>query len=427
MFYFACSICRMTFIYRIAILIFYGLLLAASPFNRKARQWISGRFGWRASLKAWCLQGGPVIWVHAASLGEFEQGRPLIDSIRQRHPGYRILLTFYSPSGYEIRKDYPGADHVMYLPLDTPANARFFADQVKPVSALFIKYEYWFFFFKALSERNHPIYLISAIFRPSQAFFQWYGDWFRKKLGFVSYFFVQDDPSADLLRGIGIDRCQVTGDTRFDRVNTVAAAARDIPVASAFANGLFCLVAGSTWPEDEDILVDYIHSGPPHQKYIIAPHEVKPASLNRLTTRLTCPTVLFSQATPETVGQFRVLVIDNMGMLSSLYRYGKAAYIGGGFSKGIHNILEAAAFGIPVIFGPNYHKFREANELIRLGGAFSVKRKEDLPAVLELLSQPESYAAACRTAGSYVAGNTGATGIILDALFHDSGSILPKR
>jgi 3-deoxy-D-manno-octulosonic-acid transferase len=417
MFYFACSICRMTFLYRIAILIFYGLLLAASPFNHKARLWISGRFGWKAGLKAWCQQGGSIIWVHAASLGEFEQGRPLIDAIRQRHPEYRVLLTFYSPSGYEIRKNFPGADYVMYLPLDTPANARFFADHVKPVAALFIKYEYWYFFFKAMSQRDYPIYLISAIFRPSQAFFAWYGAWFRRKLGFVSYFFVQDEASANLLRGIGIDRCSVTGDTRFDRVNTVAAAAKDIPLASAFADGQFCLVAGSTWPEDEDILVDYIHTGPPHYKYIIAPHEVSPAGLNRLTSRLTCPVVLFSEATPETVDQFRVLVIDNMGMLSSLYRYGKAAYIGGGFGKGIHNILEAAAFGIPVIFGPNYSKFREALELIRRGGAFPVKRKEDLPAILAQLSIPESYAAACRTAGSYVADNTGATDVILNALF----------
>lgn len=417
----------MTFIYRIGILAFYGLLLAASPFNRKARLWITGRFGWRTRLKAWCQQGGPVIWVHAASLGEFEQGRPLIDMIRQRHPEYRIILTFFSPSGYEIRKTYAGADYVMYLPLDTPANARYFTSQVKPAAALFIKYEYWYFFLKALSEGNFPLYLVSAIFRPSQAFFKWYGSWFRRKLGFVTTFFVQDGASADLLRGIGIERFQVTGDTRFDRVAAVASAARDIPVAADFAAGHFCLVAGSTWPEDEEILAEYILTGPATSKYIIAPHEVTPVNLNRLVSRLSCPAILYSQASADTVRHFRVLIIDNMGMLSSLYRYGKAAYIGGGFGKGIHNILEAAAFGIPVIFGPNYKKFREANELIRLGGAFPVSGKEDLPAVLGQLALPDVYEAACRTAGSFVSENTGATPIILEALFGIADSTLSHQ
>lgn len=421
MFYFAATNCRMTLLYRIGILVFYGLLLAASPFNHKARLWITGRFGWRTRLKNWNHEGHPVVMVHAASLGEFEQGRPLIDAIRKHNPEIRVLLTFFSPSGFEIRKDYPGADHIMYLPLDTPSNARFFVNQVRPVAALFIKYEYWYFFLKALSAGGCPVHVVSAIFRPSQAFFRWYGSWFRSKLGFISSFFVQDEASGILLQTIGISRLTIAGDTRFDRVVAVVAASKDIPLAGAFAGDRHCMVAGSTWPEDEDILLHFIHSGPADWKYIIAPHEVTPANITRLTSRLTCPTVLFSEANQDTITKYQVLVIDNIGMLSSLYQYGKVAYIGGGFGKGIHNILEAAAYGIPVIFGPQYGKFREACELIRLGGAFTVNGKEDLTEILNRLSDPVKYTEACRIAGTFVKQNTGATEKIVGALFTNAG------
>jgi 3-deoxy-D-manno-octulosonic-acid transferase len=263
--------------------------------------------------------------------------------------------------------------------------------------------------------------MISPIFRPSQAFFRWYGAWFRRKLGFISSFFVQDEASGKLLESIGITRYVVTGDTRFDRVASVVAAAREIPLAAAFAGDHPCIVAGSTWPGDEEVLLRHIHEGPEDWKYIIAPHEVKPAGLNRLTSQLRCRYVLFSQATEASVLQCRVLIIDNIGMLSSLYRYGKVAYIGGGFGKGIHNILEAAAYGIPVIFGPRYRKFREACELVRLGGAYPVERAEDLPAIMERLADDGTYAAAAATAGAYVSENTGATQKITAALFPESG------
>jgi len=407
----------MTLLYRLALSVFYGLLFAVSPFNRKARQWVTGRYGWRTALKRWNSEGHPVVWVHAASLGEFEQGRPVIEAIRQLRPEMRILLTFYSPSGFEIRKTYPGADLVLYLPLDGSSNARTFLKYAKPATALFIKYEYWYFFLRALSEARIPVHMIAPIFRPSQAFFRWYGAWFRRKLGFITSFFVQDEASGKLLESIGITRYRVTGDTRFDRVAAVVAASKEIPLAAAFAAGHPCMVAGSTWPGDEDVLLRHIHNGPENWKYIIAPHEVKPAALNRLTSQLRCPFLLFSQATEDSVQHCRVLIIDNIGMLSSLYRYGKVAYIGGGFGKGIHNILEAAAYGIPVIFGPRYRKFREACELVRLGGAYPVAWAEDLPRIMEQLAESDTYTAACRTAGAYVSENTGATRTITTALF----------
>jgi 3-deoxy-D-manno-octulosonic-acid transferase len=380
--------------------------------------WIKGRMGWRTRIRNWNTAGKPVIWFHAASLGEFEQGRPLIDKIRENHPKYNILLTFYSPSGFEIRKNYPGADLVMYLPMDTSYNARLFVKLVNPIATVFIKYEFWHFYLKELHQTKHPVFLISAIFRPGQAFFKWYGAWFRKNLQFIDYFFVQDKDSAHLLHQIALTNCKVSGDTRFDRVKTLSDSAKDIEIARLFSDGHDCLVAGSTWPEDEEFLLRLINESDAKVRFIIAPHEITSYHINQLTSRITSDFVLYSRATvqAEYIDK-QVLIIDNIGMLSSLYRYGRIAYIGGGFGKGIHNILEAAAFGIPVIFGPNFEKFREARELLSQGGAFNIKNYEDLRNVLNKLnSYPEKYNSSARTAGSYVRENTGATSIIFDFL-----------
>jgi 3-deoxy-D-manno-octulosonic-acid transferase len=408
----------MTFLYHISIHIYYFLLLIASAFNPKARLWIKGRMGWRTRIRNWNTAGKPVIWFHAASLGEFEQGRPLIDKIRENHPKYNILLTFYSPSGFEIRKNYPGADLVMYLPMDTSYNARLFVKLVNPIATVFIKYEFWHFYLKELHQTKHPVFLISAIFRPGQAFFKWYGAWFRKNLQFIDYFFVQDKDSAHLLHQIALTNCKVSGDTRFDRVKTLSDSAKDIEIARLFSDGHDCLVAGSTWPEDEEFLLRLINESDAKVRFIIAPHEITSYHINQLTSRITSDFVLYSRAKvqAEYIDK-QVLIIDNIGMLSSLYRYGRIAYIGGGFGKGIHNILEAAAFGIPVIFGPNFEKFREARELLSQGGAFNIKNYEDLRNVLNKLnSYPEKYNSSARTAGSYVRENTGATSIIFDFL-----------
>jgi 3-deoxy-D-manno-octulosonic-acid transferase len=404
----------MTFLYHILIHIYYFLVLVASVFNPKARQWIKGRFGWRSRLLNWNTDGKPVIWFHAASLGEFEQGRPLIDKMRESQPQVKILLTFYSPSGYEIRKNYPGADLVMYLPLDTAYNARLFVKRINPAATVFIKYEFWHFYLKELHNTKHPVYLISAIFRPAQAFFKWYGAWFRKNLRFIDYFFVQDKDSAQLLLQIELGNCQVSGDTRFDRVKTLSETSKNIEAARLLSTGYDCIVAGSTWPEDEELLARFVNESDTRLRFIIAPHEVTTSHIQQLASRISRETVLFSQVTATTdYSRIQVLIIDNIGMLSSLYRYGRIAYIGGGFGKGIHNILEAAAYGIPVIFGPTYDKFREARELLSHGGAYSIKNYEGLQSAMsELLLNTEKYSISAGTASAYVNENTGATAII---------------
>jgi 3-deoxy-D-manno-octulosonic-acid transferase len=408
----------MTFLYTISIHIYYFLVLIASVFNQKARLWIKGRKGWRIRIRNWNTEAKPVIWFHAASLGEFEQGRPLIDKIRENHPNYKILLTFYSPSGFEIRKNYPGADLVIYLPLDTGYNARLFVKLVNPVATVFIKYEFWHFYLKELHRTEHAIYLISAIFRPGQAFFKWYGTWFRKNLHFIDFFFVQDKDSALLLNQIALTNCMISGDTRFDRVKALSENAKDIETARLFSAGHDCLVAGSIWPEDEEYLTRLINNSDAGMRFIIAPHEITDSHIHQLTSRITRGWILYSAAGSNSdYPDNQVLLIDNIGMLSSLYRYGRIAYIGGGFGKGIHNILEAAAFGIPVIFGPNFEKFREARELLSKGGAFSIKNYEDLRNTLnELNSNPQKYKSSSLASGSYVRENTGATSAIADYL-----------
>lgn len=406
----------MTILYHISIHLYFLLLLAASLFNRKARSWVAGRWGWRSKLLQWRNPSQRVVWIHAASLGEFEQGRPLIEDIRRRYPDYKILLTFYSPSGFEVRKNYPGADYIMYLPLDTRYNARRFVKVVNPAIVIFVKYEYWRFYLQQLHASGHPVFLISAIFRPGQIFFRWYGAWFRKNLSFIDFFYVQDERSASLLRKLGILNCDVSGDTRFDRVAAVASAAKEVNIARIFSEKHFCMVAGSTWPEDEELITRFLNETG-DIRIIIAPHEITPPHLEQLKNRISGNCILFSGSSPETIENYQALIIDNMGMLSSLYRYARIAYIGGGFGKGIHNILEAAAFGIPVIFGPNYCKFREACELIRLGGAFPVQNVEELTEVVQQLSaDPGKYERVCLIAGNYVRDNTGATEIIMASL-----------
>ncbi len=408
----------MTFLYHISLHVYYFLVLVASVFDPKARQWIKGRMDWRSRLRRWNTENKPVIWFHAASLGEFEQGRPLIDKIRESQPQIKILLTFYSPSGFEIRKNYTGADLVMYLPLDTSYNARLFIKLVNPAATVFIKYEFWHFYLKELHITKHPVYLISAIFRPAQAFFKWYGAWFRKNLRFIDYFFVQDKDSAELLHQIKVENCSVSGDTRFDRVKDLAETSKSIEIARLFSTGYDCMVAGSTWPEDEELLTRFINVSGAEIRFIIAPHEITASHISQLVSSITREHILYSQVNASTdFINTQVLIIDNIGMLSSLYRYGKFAYIGGGFGKGIHNILEAAAYGIPVIFGPNFDKFREARELLRQGGAYSIHDYVGLQMTIgELIRNPEKYNHSAITAGDYVRNNTGATTRIFDFL-----------
>jgi 3-deoxy-D-manno-octulosonic-acid transferase len=405
----------MKYIYSFLMVCYRTLVtIAAIAGNEKAKLWIAGRKNIWEKLKELLRTDERRIWIHAASLGEFEQGRPIIEKIKADYPQYKIFLTFFSPSGYEVRKNYPGADYIFYLPADSPMNALRFVDLVNPEKVFFIKYEFWFNYLSVLNSRQIPIFLCSAIFRPNQLFFKSYGGWYRQMLHFFTHLFVQDEDSKYLLETIGVKNVTVTGDTRFDRVYAIATQAREIDEVKAFVQDAPCIVAGSSWAPDEDLLVRYLNETDHLVKFIFAPHEIDKEHIERLETSINKRCVRFSEWKQNTAGTFDVLIIDNIGMLSSLYRYGQIAYIGGGFGKGIHNILEAATFGLPVIFGPNYTKFREAVELLNNGGAWSISEYEELKKQLdEFLTNDHSLKTAGQTAGNYVRNHIGATDKIL--------------
>lgn len=411
----------MNFIYQ-TVIFFYSLFLKiASLFNKKAAQFVKGRQNWYNNLAAKVDAGSRYIWFHCASLGEFEQGRPLIEKIKKQFPEFRILLTFFSPSGYEIRKNYELADIVAYLPLDTRRNARKFISLVQPEKAFFIKYEYWYFFMDELKKRGVPLYIVSAIFRENQQFFKksFLGSWYRKILLKADHFFVQNENSARLLESIGHRNFTVSGDTRFDRVAALAKNVKNIPVVEKFKKDAPVLIAGSTWKPDEELLTEFINNHS-EMKLIIAPHEVTESNINRIGQLLKKPHVRLSRADEKNVHQCQVLIVDSVGLLSSLYRYGTLAYLGGGFGVGIHNILEAATFGLPVIFGPNYKKFKEAVDLINRGGAFSIQNYSELENILlKMYGNSEQRLASGATSRKYVRKNIGSTELIIQKVFND--------
>jgi len=413
----------MALIYNLVIF-FYGLAVRiAALFNDKAKFFVTGRKHWQQKLKdATGEERNPYIWFHCASLGEFEQGRPVIEAVKKQYPAYKIILTFFSPSGYEIRKNYEGADIVCYLPLDTKKNANTFLDIVQPQKAFFVKYEFWYNYISGLKKRHIPLYIISVIFRKEQLFFQNTpgGKWYRKILAGVTHFFVQNEKSAALLNSIGIANYSIAGDTRFDRVAEIARGARSFEMVERFKGNDVTLIAGSTWKPDEELLIDFINKSS-GIKFIIAPHEVKTANINRICQALEKNFVLFSKAQHEPVENVDVLIIDSIGILSSLYQYGDMAYIGGGFGVGIHNTLEAATFKLPVIFGPNYLKFNEAVELVEQGGAFSVDNQDALNAVLNrLVGGGDVRKKASEACKKYVDKNVGAAKLIVEKIFSES-------
>jgi 3-deoxy-D-manno-octulosonic-acid transferase len=405
----------MLVLYNIAIRLYYLYILAGSLVNRKARFWITGRRGLLDRIRMEVRPDDSLIWFHCSSLGEFEQGRPVMEALKITKPGTRLLLTFFSPSGYEVRKNYAGADHVYYLPLDTKENARQFIRIVRPAAAYFIKYEFWYHYLHQLSSAHIPVYLISAIFRPSQVFFKGYGRWFRSILGMFSHIFVQDDASGDLLKSIGLSNMTVSGDTRFDRVSAISGKVKPVTQLELFRQQHCIIIAGSTWPEDDRYLVSHINLKKEGIKYILVPHEIHDAYLSRLERTIAGNVLRFSGMNADNASRAEVLVVDAVGYLSSLYRYADIAYVGGGFGKGIHNTLEAATFGIPVIFGPNYHKFREARDMIREGAAFSITGEKSLTNLLsDLLADRDARQRAGKKAKSYVERHTGATARILN-------------
>lgn len=406
-------------LYTGAIQLYALTVSAVAPFHKKARLMRAGQAQTAAILREKIDRQAKYIWFHASSLGEFEQGRPMIEQIRKTHPEYKILLTFFSPSGYEVRKNYAGADVVCYLPFDTPGRVEQFLDLANPVMAIFIKYEFWGNYLHTLQRRGIPVYIISAIFRREQLFFQWFGRPYRKMLNCFNHLFVQDERSKALLEEYGIHNVTVAGDTRFDRVIDVYHQAKQIPVVERFVKGTdgqqppFVFVAGSSWPEDEAIFIPYFERHP-GMKLIIAPHEIHEGHLKSIEARLHRPTIRLSQATAQNVADKDCLIVDSFGLLSSLYRYGQIAYIGGGFGAGIHNTLEAAVYGMPVLFGPRFQKFKEAKDLIAVGGAFTFDTAPTFASRMDmLLSTPKALQQSSQAAGHFVQSHGGATAIIL--------------
>lgn len=403
----------MRYLYNFGIFLYDCLVHVAAVFSRKPRKMVRGHWVVYELLRQQLEKGSRYIWFHAASLGEFEQGRPIMEKIRERYPDYKILLTFFSPSGYEVRKHYQGADIVCYLPFDKPRNVSKFLDLVHPCMAFFIKYEFWANYLNELHKRRIPVYSVSSIFRKEQIFFKWYGGTYRKVLKNFDQLFVQNETSKRFLSKIGVNQVTVVGDTRFDRVLEIRHQAKDLPLVERFKGDSLTLVAGSSWPPDEDMFIEYFNNHP-EMKLVIAAHVIDENHLVEIISKLKRPYVRYSKANEKNVENADCLIIDCFGLLSSIYRYGEIAYVGGGFGAGIHNILEAAVYGIPVIFGPRYHKFMEAKQLIEAKGAYSVKSYEELKSLLDKMLTDEDYLHKVgENAGNYVTGNLGASEKIL--------------
>ena len=409
--------------YELFIILYNIGVCVASFFSKKVRTMWKGEHRTFRVLREKIDPNAMYIWFHAASLGEFEQGRPIMEAIRREHPGYKILLTFFSPSGYEVRKNYDGADVVVYLPIDTKRNARRFLRLTNPVMAFFIKYEFWSNYLHMLKERHVPTFSVSSIFRPNQIFFRAYGKGYGKVLDCFTHFFVQNEESRDLLKSIGIDCVSVTGDTRFDRVLQIRDAGKSLPIVENFVGGTVeerphVFIAGSSWPPDEDIFIRYFNE---HRdwKLIIAPHVIGDDHMKQILGKLERKTVHYTEATTENVVGAECLIIDCFGLLSSIYRYADVTYVGGGFGVGIHNVLEAAVWGKPVIFGPNNKNFQEAQGLLKAGGGFEITSYDDFVGVMRKLADDKALEQSRERAGGFVESLAGATRQIMKEVKFD--------
>lgn len=395
----------MHLLYNISIYLYVFSIWISTKFNPKAKLWIQGRRGIFKSLEKNLNGIDNIVWIHCSSLGEFEQGRPIIEGYKTKYPEHKILLTFFSPSGFEVKKNYTYADWVYYLPSDTLKNSTRFIKIVNPIKAIFIKYDFWFNYVSELSKKDIPIYLVSSIFRKDQSIIKY--SWPIKQLKKITHFFVQNKESKELLNGVKITNVSIAGDTRFDQVKTNAKNPKSLPLISEFTNNSNVIIFGSTWPKDEIIILDYIKSNP-QNKYIIAPHELTYLkSLLKITN-----SIFYSEANTQNLKRKNVLIIDSIGVLPNIYQYGKLAYIGGGFGKGVHNTLEAISFGIPVIFGPNYQKSQEINKLISLGIGESINTLNELTILIKKYVE-SNYSSKCL---DFVNSNTGATKKILNSI-----------
>ncbi|MCK5776195.1 MAG: 3-deoxy-D-manno-octulosonic acid transferase [Bacteroidales bacterium] len=403
----------MRVIYTIAVYLYSFSIGIASLFNTKAKLWFNGRKNIIAQIKNdFATVSEKTIWIHSASLGEFEQGRPLIEELKAKYPNTKIVLTFFSPSGYEIRKDYPLADYIYYLPIDTPQNAKAFIKIINPSIAIFIKYEFWYNYMNELDQQKIPLIYISAIFRPNQLFFKPCGKWFLNHLRKANHFFVQNEISKNLLKAKAIHQVSVSGDTRFDRVASILKQAKENEIVKIFKGSSSLLLAGSSWPKDEEIIKE-LSKQHPEIKIIIAPHLIDKSHISQIKS-IFPEAITYSKAIESKISKAPILIIDNMGMLSSLYQYADFALIGGGFGAGIHNTLEAATYGMPIFIGPNYHKFQEAKDLIEIGvitvfnDAIELKEKFEI-----VLHDKEKYNHIVNASKEYVQSNSGATNLIM--------------
>ena len=402
------------FLYNLFLIVYSVGIRIVSAWNPKAKKWVNGRKDIFASINyQLSTNNHQLIWMHCASLGEFEQGRPLLEELKMKNPDQKIVLTFFSPSGYEVMKDYKGADHIFYLPMDSPANAKKFLDAINPSLVLWVKYEYWFYYLAEIKKRNIPTLLVSGIFRNNQPFFSWYGNIWRKMLGSFTHFFVQNEESKELLASLGFkNNVSINGDTRFDRVLEIADGFIAVPHIAEFCGDSIVIVAGSTWEEDEIELLHFVNTNP-EIKFIIAPHEINEENLSDVKDEF--PKSIFYSELEQTTNHkpqtTNVLIINNIGILSRLYKYATITYVGGGFGgDGVHNVLEAAVYGKPVVFGPVYEKFDEALGLVNAGGGMSIDGPVNLEAVLNnLLQNAEERLRRGEAAKKYVQDNAGAS------------------
>ncbi len=402
------------FVYSFLLTLSWFVLKIVALFSSKIKLFVSGRKKTFADLRNKIHPDAKSIWMHVASLGEYEQGLPILEQLKSIYPDYKFVLTFFSPSGYEVKKNAAVADAIVYLPMDTMGNAKKFLDMVRPELAVFIKYEIWPNYLYELSKRKIPTVLASAIFSKRQVFFSPFGGFMRKSLRAFSHFFVQEDHSKTLLSSIGFENVTVSGDTRFDRVREILERDNRLDFMDNFKGDNFCIVAGSTWPEDEKILIEFINTSKEDLKFVLAPHEVKKNHVDAIIEQLLKKTVRYSEITTNNISNFQVLVVDTIGLLTKIYSYANLAYVGGGFATGLHNTLEPAAFGIPVVVGPKYHGFKEAEDLVAKGGIISIGNQQGFDSTMNKMITDETFLKECGMVNSnYLEKNVGATDIIV--------------
>ncbi|WP_317236529.1 3-deoxy-D-manno-octulosonic acid transferase [Allomuricauda sp. F6463D] len=396
------------------------MLKVIALFNGKIKLFVQGRKRAFSILEEQLTPTDKTIWMHVASLGEFEQGLPILELLRTKYPEHKLVLTFFSPSGYEVKKNTSAADVVVYLPMDSNSKVKRFLNLVDPELAIFIKYEVWPNYLHHLKKRKVPTILVSAIFSKRQIYFKSYGGFMRNNLRKFDYFFVQDKKSKKLLESIGITNTSISGDTRLDRVSEILNRNNQLAFMDRFKNDQLCLVAGSTWPEDEEILIDYINSTSEKLKFVIAPHEIKPGHVEKITSGLKKPTVCYSELKDQVLEEFDVLVIDTIGLLTKIYSYADIAYVGGGFATGLHNTMEPAVFGIPIIIGPQYDGFKEAEDLVSIGGIIPISNKKSFGKLMKgFINNPASTRSIGDINSNYINSNKGAAGLIMKRISQD--------